>query len=254
MKAGDDTPPFDRSKRNKRLVAKQREQGQPRHSVVSVGDRFRCTWCHKSSSSSDDISNGQCIRAGGHHLWIAGQLIICTLCGGLSSHSTRLLKHTCRRKRSTYGDNNVKRVFDLNLHPLHDSHVDQPVLWLVCKPFQDICEELCTSTSVVAGANVAQRGLVSVSFLNDLVLEVDLEDTAVRNAFGCSAADSEHYATAIAGHLASAPGVAACTSGDPGFLASLDWFSTSSCHCPWRANCARNLDPQQVQVPWGAVG
>jgi len=215
MKAADDTPAFDRSKINERSVAKQREQGPPRHSVVDVGDRFRCTWGHKSSASRNDIANGHCIHAGGHHLWIAGELIICTLCGGFSSKSTRLLKHTCRRRWSAYGDNNVKRVFDRNLHPLRDTHVDPPVLWLVCKPFQEMCEQ--SSTALPHEIANVDRGLFTVSLLNTLAREVDLEDTAVRTAFGSSAADSEHYATAIAGHLASSPGVAACTSGDPDF-------------------------------------
>ena len=64
----------------------------------------------------------------------------------------------------------------------------------------------------------AERGSVTVRFLDELAKEIDLADTAVRSAFSSSEADSEHYANAVVGRLACVPGVSASgTSGDPDF-------------------------------------
>ena len=126
------------------------------------------------------------------------------------------MKHTCRRRRSAYGDNNVKRVFEQGLHPIYDKHVPHPELWLICKPFQDTSTHLVNAVPSTEPA--AERGSVTVRFLDELAKQIDLEDTAVRSAFSSSEADSEHYANAVVGRLASAPGVSAAgTSGDPDF-------------------------------------
>jgi len=57
MRAADDTPPFDKNKINERSVAKARDLGPPEHSVVKVGQRFRCSLCLKSSACADEITN-----------------------------------------------------------------------------------------------------------------------------------------------------------------------------------------------------
>ena len=105
-------------------------------------------------------------------MWKSDELIICILCAGFSSHSTRLLKHTCRRRRSAYGDNNIKRVFEQGLHPIYDKHVPHPELWLICKPLQDTRVHLENAISLTEPA--AERGSVTVRFLDELAKEITL--------------------------------------------------------------------------------
>ena len=128
LDAADDVPPFDRKDLTKKIVDRSRPYVAPKHAIVPDGKSFRCLWCLKTSASSSRI-RGDCLHAPGHLLWKAGDVTICTLCGGYADRQAVLLAKGCRGHVNKRGKHNLKRVFDLHLHPVQDLSVPAASYW-----------------------------------------------------------------------------------------------------------------------------
>jgi len=138
MREGDDTPPYDRSQAELRRAARVFAKKPPKHAVVPDGDRFRCLWCLHTSASKAQVEKSPCAHAGGHTLWRASGITICSKCGAYSQYCTRLLGKRCAGWSSASRNTGINRVFERNMHPVEDKKITSPIFWRKCVDQQSV--------------------------------------------------------------------------------------------------------------------
>ena len=222
MEANDDVPPI--TLRSKDIIgAVTREKAAPvKHAIVITDGRPRCLWCLKSAESVENLHSTPCAQAGGHILWKAGPVIICSRCGAYSQHCTRLLGRPCSGHATDNRRSWLRRVFEKQLHPCGDVGLPPAVLWRLCAPQQHI-EPLppAADDPLEDLQSVAARDPVARLF--GYAMRLITDDDVKMKGFDDTEADDKKYADAVKGHTlascSSAPGVGhvgiACVSHDP---------------------------------------